>query len=198
MAEVPLKKVSDLLATFLDHNLSAKAERVSAFFGAWRRIAGERLSAHSSVVEVDRGIVMVEADHPSWIQLLQMKQEEMLRRIRADYPQLAVKGLAFRLQASVSPAAPAAPSGSGTLDRMADPEDRAGLQALALARAKMEELQRREVEAAHLAMPGPAPDELEPAKAPPSSGQAPLAELLQEFRKVVEERNAEEAEEPLH
>jgi hypothetical protein len=92
--------IGKILSAFMDENMTAKAGRVSSFFKSWRHIAGERLCAHSRVAEVDKGIVMVEADHPSWIQLLQMRQEEMLEAIRRGWPELEIKGIAFRLPRS--------------------------------------------------------------------------------------------------
>ncbi len=212
VGEDRISKVSDLLAAFLDRNLSAKAERVSEFFRSWRRMAGDKLSAHSEVVEVDRGIVIVEADHPSWIQLLQMREEELLRRIRTDYPQLEIRGMAFRLKSAGQAARGAVPSEPATLDRLPDPEDRAGLQALALARARMEELREKEARAAVGEADGPdgrpraeaenpslgsgrAPADLgaraEEASGSSGDGKTALSALLSDFRRVVEERNAE-------
>jgi hypothetical protein len=92
------KPIGNVLSSFFEENLSAKAGKVSEFFKSWRNIAGERLSSHSRVVEVENGIVIVEAEHPSWIQLLQMRQEEMLCAIEKGWPELAVKGIAFRLR----------------------------------------------------------------------------------------------------
>ncbi len=55
------------------------------------------------MAEVENGIVIVEADHPSWIQLLQMRQEEMLVAIRKGWPELSVRGIAFRLRKDAPP-----------------------------------------------------------------------------------------------
>ncbi len=97
MARIPIRAASDVLASFMDRDLADKAERASGFFRSWKQVVGERLSAHSRVAEVERGIVIVEADHPSWIQLLQMRQEEILSAIKRDWPELKVRAVAFRL-----------------------------------------------------------------------------------------------------
>jgi hypothetical protein len=81
----------------MDEELAGKAERASGFFRSWKQVVGERLSAHSRVAELERGIVIVEADHPSWIQLLQLRQEEILGSIKRGWPELQVRGVAFRL-----------------------------------------------------------------------------------------------------
>jgi hypothetical protein len=97
MPNAPIRSASDILAAFMDEELAGKAERASGFFRSWKQVVGERLSAHSRVAELERGIVIVEADHPSWIQLLQLRQEEILGSIKRGWPELQVRGVAFRL-----------------------------------------------------------------------------------------------------
>ncbi len=105
--------IGSILSSFFEEKLSAKAGKVNEFFKSWRSIAGERLASHSRVAEVENGIVIVEADHPSWIQLLQMRQEEMLAAIERGWPELSVRGIAFRLRRDgpqrAADAAPEAP-----------------------------------------------------------------------------------------
>lgn len=107
--------IGNILSSFMDENLSSKAGRVSSFFKSWRHIAGERLAAHSRVSEVENGIVIVEADHPSWIQLLQMRQEEMLIAVKKGWPELEIRGIAFRIpRTGPAPARDAKPAVSET------------------------------------------------------------------------------------
>ena len=106
------KPAGNILSSFFEENLSAKAGKVSEFFKSWRGIAGERLSSHSRIAEVENGIVIVEADHPSWIQLLQMRQEEMLGAIERGWPELAIRGIAFRLRRDAPAGKPGAQGAS--------------------------------------------------------------------------------------
>jgi hypothetical protein len=97
MGRIQVRAAGDVLSAFMDQELSARAEKVSGIFRSWKQVVGERLSAHSRVSEIEKGIVLIEADHPSWIQLLQMRQEEILGTIRRNWPELPVRGVAFRL-----------------------------------------------------------------------------------------------------
>ncbi len=97
MDKASFKPVGSVLSSYMDETLAAKAGKVSSFFKSWRNIAGARLCDHSRVVEVEKGIVIVEAEHPSWIQLLQMRQEEMLISMQKGWPELQIRGIAFRL-----------------------------------------------------------------------------------------------------
>ena len=92
-----VKDVSKLLEAFFDRETLRSGGRYVAFVGAWRHLAGSHLADHSRPVDLKNGILIVGAEHPGWIQLLQMKQESILARVQAEYPDLQVRALAFRL-----------------------------------------------------------------------------------------------------
>ena len=54
-------------------------------------------AVHSRIRELERGVLLVEADHPGWIQILQTKQRELLSAVQRRYPELNIRGIAFRL-----------------------------------------------------------------------------------------------------
>ena len=54
-------------------------------------------AVHSHVGELENGVVLVEADHPGWIQILQTKQSELLSTVQRKYPELKIRAIAFRL-----------------------------------------------------------------------------------------------------
>ncbi len=92
-----MKKAGELLSSFLDNRVLDGARTYSDLFSTWESIAGENLAAHSRIVELDRGVVQVEADHPGWIQILQTRQSDLLERVRRRFPQLNIAGISFRL-----------------------------------------------------------------------------------------------------
>lgn len=97
MDDSRVRKASDLLGALLSPEAAAKADAWTKFFSFWNRAAGENLAAHSRPVDLRNGIVFVEATHPGWIQLLQMRQTQILAAIRRAFPELDVSGIAFRL-----------------------------------------------------------------------------------------------------
>ncbi len=100
MADSRIKSASDLVAAFFDAETRAKGERIAGFWSSWAGIAGSRLAQHSAPVDIRHGILIVEAEHQGWIQLLLFQQEKILRLIGEKYPELEIKGLAFRLGSS--------------------------------------------------------------------------------------------------
>jgi len=93
-----MKKAGDLLGAFFDENQLKKARGYSKFFSAWREIAGERLAAHTRIAELEGSVVFIEADHPGWIQMVQLRREYIIQGIRKHFPELEITGLAIRLK----------------------------------------------------------------------------------------------------
>jgi len=97
MDDSRVRKVSDLLGSILSPAMAAQADAWSSFHGFWNKAAGENLAAHSRPADVRNGIVFIEAEHPGWIQLLQMDQDKILDAITRKFPELGICGIAFRL-----------------------------------------------------------------------------------------------------
>jgi putative pyruvate formate lyase activating enzyme len=103
-----MKKVGDLLAYFFDQKTLASIHTWSKLFSAWPSIAAKHKIAaaesHTRVVEFDRRVLLIEAEHPGWIQILQIKQSELLHEFQSRFPDLDIVGISFRL--SQTPFAP--------------------------------------------------------------------------------------------
>jgi hypothetical protein len=102
-----MKKIGELLSTFFDEDTLKKAQGYSDLFSSWRDIAGENIAAHSRIVELEKSVLRIEADHPGWIQILQIRQKSLLNRVRRKFPTLNITGISFKLNRN--PAAPARP-----------------------------------------------------------------------------------------
>jgi hypothetical protein len=60
-------------------------------------LVGEKIAAHSKIAELNKSILLVEADHPGWIQILQTKQSSILDGVQRRFPDLSISGISFRL-----------------------------------------------------------------------------------------------------
>ena len=109
-----MKKAGELLSAFLDEKVLNAAREYSALFSSWQSIAGDKLAAHSRIRELERSIVLVEADHPGWIQILQTKEKDLLDALRRRFPEQSITGISFRLsrepsELSINPPAASQP-----------------------------------------------------------------------------------------
>lgn len=93
-----MKKAGDILGDYMRNFHINMENRYSSVFKSWANIAGEDMLSHSSVKDINNGILIVEADHPGWIQLLQMRKKKILKNVRKNYPELDIVDIRFILK----------------------------------------------------------------------------------------------------
>lgn len=59
----------------------------------WDELLGADLAGSAWLRDIRRGRLEVEVDHPARLQLVRLRQREILRRVRRRFPELAVTGL---------------------------------------------------------------------------------------------------------
>jgi len=89
-----MEKAVDVLKLFLknEHQLK-EAERVSELFDMWTKLAGINIASHSKIADINRNLIFVQVDHPGWMQVIQLQEEQILRKIQKAFPALEIKGL---------------------------------------------------------------------------------------------------------
>ncbi|MCL2380322.1 MAG: DUF721 domain-containing protein [Treponema sp.] len=88
------------------------ARSASGLFSSWAQVVTEvwhraertaktgdvpAAAVHSRIRELERGVLLVEADHPGWVQVLQTRQEEILSAVQRRNPDMDIRAIAFRL-----------------------------------------------------------------------------------------------------
>ena len=84
------------------------ARRAGETFAVWRKVLlgirsssnpneGANLADHSRIVDLKNGVLLVEADHPGWIELLQLRKNFILNGLHMYARNMDVQTLAFRL-----------------------------------------------------------------------------------------------------
>ena len=58
---------------------------------------GERLAGNTRVIDLKNGVLLVETDHPGWIQYLNMYQKFIINGLKMNLPNLKISTLAFRV-----------------------------------------------------------------------------------------------------
>ncbi len=97
-----MESAGDLLKRFLDsHNLGGGESYVS-FFSSWEKLVGTDLAAHSAAVDIKHHAVIVEFDHPGWMQVFQMNLESILKRVQRAHPDLEITNIHMRLGGETS------------------------------------------------------------------------------------------------
>ncbi len=73
-------------------------EKVLLSIKSYNPNEGQNLVSHSRVVDLKNGVLLIEADHPGWIELLQMRKKYILRGMQMHSPEMKIRTLAFRLK----------------------------------------------------------------------------------------------------
>jgi hypothetical protein len=92
-----MDKAGDILKEFLSFYNFEGGEKYVALFSSWRKMAGDDIAAHSRIVDLRKGALLVEVDHPGWMQMLQIKREEILKKLAAKYPDLGIRMIHAKL-----------------------------------------------------------------------------------------------------
>ena len=100
-----IKKAGDLLSSLLNENFNPqtlKNARITAgLFTSWSDMTKDAgISAagdHCRIRDLERGVLFIEADHPGWVQILQTKQDFLLKSFQKKFPQLHIQGISFCL-----------------------------------------------------------------------------------------------------
>jgi hypothetical protein len=96
-----MKKAGDLLSVFFDEKTIAMARTYSRLISTWEDIVAvykiDAAADHSRIVKCDQRVVLVEADHPGWIQILQTKQQQLLHELQRRFPDFNIAAVSFRL-----------------------------------------------------------------------------------------------------
>ena len=92
-----MRKVEELLQLFLDRIGQSDGAQYVGLFRGWREIVGERIADHAEPVDVRGSALIVEADHPGWVQMVMLSQRRILRQLKQRYPELGITGLHIRV-----------------------------------------------------------------------------------------------------
>ena len=95
-----------LINNIFDNIKTSDAEKGIRMISQWQEITnkvidrGGFLGSHSKIVELNRGILLVEAAHPGCITLLQMYKRKIIRALNKVSPELEIRNIVYRLQGS--------------------------------------------------------------------------------------------------
>ena len=97
MANYEPNSARNLINRFID-SIGARDETgVVPFVQAWPKIVGTDKAAHSQVLDVKNGTVLIGVDHPAWLQRMHMDRTRIVARIQRDFPALNARNLAFTI-----------------------------------------------------------------------------------------------------
>lgn len=92
-----MKRIGDLVRQFLEDRGWESGDPYSPLFARWKQVAGEPLAGHCRLAEVEDGVLIVDVDHPGWLQMLSMKRQAVLDAARKAAPRARIEGVRGRI-----------------------------------------------------------------------------------------------------
>ena len=108
-ADSEIKDFSAVITSVFSNISPIEARRAQTTMDVWQKVLlgiktsanpneGRNLAEHSRIIELKKGVLFIETDHPGWTELLRMHKKFILRGIEMYAPGLGVQTLAFRLK----------------------------------------------------------------------------------------------------
>jgi len=64
----------------------------------WPSLVGPQISSKSRALGLQGDLLLVEVDHPAWVQELNLMKNQLLRKIRQELPRAGIKDIRFSLK----------------------------------------------------------------------------------------------------
>jgi predicted nucleic acid-binding Zn ribbon protein len=87
-----MERLGDTLRRWLAE--SGDVAGAGTLFRGWAETVGPELAAHTRPVEVERGRLIVAADHPGWVQLLRAREAAIVERLGRSHASLGITRIA--------------------------------------------------------------------------------------------------------
>jgi hypothetical protein len=104
MAPYGENSAKDLIARFIDSIGIRDEKGIVPFVRSWPEIAGPDLAAHSQVLDIRNGAVLVGLDHPAWLQRMHLERSRIVRQVQQRFPSLEVRYLHMTVVDKLDPA----------------------------------------------------------------------------------------------
>ena len=83
----PTSKNPSSLSSCLDdlkHSWQNKGNKIAGLWRDWPKIAGEPLASNCRPLSLKRGVLIIGASHPQWLQALQYNRNQLLAMLRTE------------------------------------------------------------------------------------------------------------------
>lgn len=92
------KPLSEVLKRALKRWKLTEPMKRHEVFEHWEEISGSKIAALSRPAKIQGNNMIVEVDHPAWVQELNFLKEEFLKKIAQSHPESRIKNIRFVLR----------------------------------------------------------------------------------------------------
>ena len=98
-----MKRAGEILVSFFDEGIIEKPGEEWNIFTAsvWSELLEScglfQGISHSRIIDLEKSILLIEVDHPGWIQLFQTKKRDLLIAVQKRFPEILLTEISLRL-----------------------------------------------------------------------------------------------------
>jgi hypothetical protein len=96
-----VKTAGNILSALFDDQFLVKAKEYSKLHDSRVKLTAKNgitaAAAHSRIKDLQKGILLIETDHPGWKQILQTKQDKLLNDYQILFPEFDISGISLML-----------------------------------------------------------------------------------------------------
>ncbi|MDR1866677.1 MAG: DUF721 domain-containing protein [Treponema sp.] len=97
-----MKHISNLLSLVFPPETLETMLQYTKISSAWRKDLPKYMPAaavdHSKLISLDRGIISIEVEHATWLQLFQFQQRSLLEYFQQQFPETHITAITFHLK----------------------------------------------------------------------------------------------------
>ncbi len=88
-----MERAGEILKKFFKERGISIPDKDFSVFDKWSELVGERIGKYSKVIELEKGSVVIEVDHPGFSQLIYLKKNAILNKLNKEYPDLGIRNI---------------------------------------------------------------------------------------------------------
>jgi hypothetical protein len=91
------RKAGEVISALFSGFTTEDLRQANSFTRGWKETVGDKIGAHSKIIDVDRGNIVVEVDHPGWSQQILFRKKQILYHLSRAFPELHITNLVIRV-----------------------------------------------------------------------------------------------------
>jgi hypothetical protein len=91
------RKASDIVNQFFSGISVSDIDDANQVIDIWKKTVGEKIAAHSRILDVEKGSLIVEVDHSGWSQQIIFKKKSIVWAFSQSFPQFGINTIQIRV-----------------------------------------------------------------------------------------------------
>lgn len=91
------RKASDIVSALFSGLEQESFERSNNLVRGWKASVDPKVAAHSRIVDLDKGSLIVEVDHPGWSQQILLSKKRIMDTLSRSFPDLEFRNIVIRV-----------------------------------------------------------------------------------------------------